>query len=149
MAIANFVLPFVISLLFFFIQITEIFDWKKCKFFYDNILTILLVAIYTCQPNIFKSLMQLLDCREIDPGKFYLYYRMTEDCNSDSYKKWLYFFILPCFFFYGIFIPTVSYSYMWLRRKIIFDIKIIRKIGLFVLGLNEKNFLWLYFFIMV
>jgi hypothetical protein len=108
----------------------------------DSIIVPLLTAIYICNQNILKSLMQLLDCRELDPGTSYLYTNMTENCNSDDYKAWLYFLIIPFFFFYALIVPSISYIFMFTRRKTLFDIRNMKKIGFLVIGLNQKNYLW-------
>ena len=127
---------------------TKNFIQKSEETILQSIFVPLLTAIYICHQNILKFLMQLIDCRELDPGTSYLYSNMTENCQSEDYKRWLYFLIIPFFVFYALFVPSISYLFMFVQRKTLFDIKIMKKIGFLAIGLNDKNYLW-YFFLKI
>ena len=109
---------------------------------FELILTTIIISIYSFHANIIKSLMQLLDCREIEPGTSYLYLELSEDCYSERYENWFFVIVIPFFFFYTILVPALSYFYIYLRRETLYNIEVMRKIGFLTMGYNSQNYLW-------
>ena len=109
---------------------------------FELVLTTITISIYSFHANIIKSLMQLLDCREIEPGTSYLYLELSEDCYGERYENWFFVIVIPFFFFYTILIPALSYFYIYLRRETLYNLEVMRKIGFLTMGYNSQNYLW-------
>ena len=86
--------------------------------------------------------MQLLDCREIEPSTSYLYLELSENCYGERYESWFFLIVIPFLFFYTILIPALCYFYIYLRRKTLYNLDVMRKIGFLTMGYNSKNYLW-------
>ena len=101
------------------------------------------IAIYSFQSEILNSLLFIIDCQEITKGQFLIRTYLLEDCNSERYQNWYYFFVLPTFFFYSFLLPVLSFLYLMMNRKEIFEGRL-KKLGFLFNGYKQTRVFWFF-----
>ena len=130
-------LPFVFSIFFTLL----LFLWKK-----DNTLRSIIKNFFFCfslssfllQSNIYNYLMEVLNCELID-GNYYIKSYLSESCQSENYKMWISFLIIPSSFFYLIIIPGIQFSFMIKNYE---KLEIKKYLGFSLVGLGKSKFYW-------
>ena len=140
--IINIVMPFLIFLPFSVLFAFYKFIKKRTSFiFLKNLFLTLCVATFTCISNILYSLTDLMNCREIFPGKYYLNSYLSENCDDSRYKLWLDIFVIPAFTIYGLVLPISTFFYMFIHRKGLYRQKN-TIIGFLINGFSRSKYYW-------
>ena len=135
-------LPFIFSAIFLISLIVT----KKIKFkqIFQNYCYCFFVSIFLLQSSIYNSLLEVFQCQSID-SHYYIGKYLLESCESDNYKRWLWYLIIPSCGFYMILIPGVLFGFM-LKKYGKLDSQQVRKyIGISLQGLAGSKFYWLVF----
>lgn len=103
-----------------------------------NVFSRFSVIIFLFQPNIFKTLFDILTCTTLDPapGKAYITKYLTEECYTMEYFFWIGVLVIPSFMFYAILFPI----YTWFYTKN--NLGDLNKVRLFISNFGKQNFYW-------
>ena len=102
-----------------------------------------LIALYSFQPSILSNLIELSVCKEFYFG-FFLQAYLIENCNSDFYLNFYYYFVLPLLIIFSALIPIVIMIYFYIKKRkgLLFDQSVSQKIGFLLIGFKKENFYW-------
>lgn len=134
-----------IFIIYFFLSKKE-----NDKKIHKRIMLAFTVIVCLLQGNIFTSLFEILKCNEFhsDDNKKYYYIQssLSTLCYDDNYNKWIFFLIIPSMVFYGVFLPSLAYIYMFFNKNSLYNNNVMMYVGFIVNGYKkEKNF-WEFFF---
>jgi len=138
--------PFIITVLF-------ILYLRFLKLAKDQIWSRLLIAfsIIVCslQSPIFSSFFEILLCDNFqsnDQSFSYIHTQLSERCYTSSYFIWVFYFIIPAFFFYGILLPSISYIYIFYHRENLYETDVLNRIGFLINGYKKEKYFWEFIF---
>ena len=99
------------------------------------------VSIFLLQPSIFDSLLEILNCTKID-NKTYIKSYLIESCESERYKSWIYFLVIPAFLFYVLIIPFSLFYFMAKNQKKLYHKDVMKYLGFSLNGLSKNKYYW-------
>lgn len=135
------VLPFCFSIIFSLYVII-----KERKISIHQFSFSLSISIFLLQSNIFSSLLEILQCQEID-NHYYLKNYLAESCETERYRIWKNYLVFPFLFLYIIAVPSILIYFMAKHWKNLYDQNVIRFIGFSLNGLKKDRFYWYFYFI--
>lgn len=124
-----------------FYILKRIWSRRPIEFLSRKLTISLTLSVFTLHSNIVNSLLELSDC-ELIYEETYLRSYLIENCESERYKNWFYYFVLPNFMIYGFFIPLFAFIFLLKNRSLVLDKDIIEKIGFLVNGYKTKKYYW-------
>lgn len=131
------------NLFFLYILVKSLFIERKVNFsnIFNDSSILLYISIYSLHSNILNSLLELMDCTELE-DKLYLRVYLTVNCEDESYKAWIKFLLVPGFLFYAIFIPLVCIFYFYKIRNQIYAKMEFKKTGFLIDGYHTNKYYW-------
>ena len=121
----------------------------KIRIFLKNLNKLIataVIALFTIQPPIINDLINIISCKEIDAGKFYISSYLAEECNTDNHKLWTYLLFYPAFLFYAIILPLLPFCYILYYKKNLYVNDRFRRVGYLFSGYMKKKFYWEFIF---
>lgn len=61
---------------------------KKVK---NDLITSLVISNFILQPSVIDALAKILKCKEIDKGKFFIFYELSSECYTDMHYSYVFF----------------------------------------------------------
>lgn len=116
----------------------------KRKKIIRNLIIILFFSVLTFQPNIVKSLFQLLNCQGFypDPGHSYLSINMNIECYTHSYNKWITLLIVPGAFIFCLFLPLIAILAVILAIRKMAKNELLKEIPFLLQTFGFDRFYW-------
>ena len=101
-----------------------------------------IVVVYIYHPNITNSTFQLLICKELDPGSFWL----VEDYDIQCYTpQWYFFalaFVLPSVVLIVFGVPTFMFCLLRSNRHKLDEVDVRAKYGFLLTGIQPQRYYW-------
>ena len=130
------IIPFIFAIMFVCIAIL-----KKTENAIKTLVTVLILSVYTFQPNIVRSLFNVYNCQQID-NNYFIQNEMKIECYTEQYNKWLFYFIIPCSLLFCLILP--GWSIFYLLRMINSDQKekALKNYGFLLQSFGYAKFYW-------
>lgn len=125
-----------------------LFKLVKRSFNFDKFMVILLLSIFTFQPNIVKIMFQLINCRKlaqnprIEPDKSFLEVNMLISCNDEEYHSWMLSLLLPGFMIFALLAPLLTNLYLIKVKDSVPKHEVLNKFGFRLLNFGLDKFYW-------
>lgn len=134
------ILPFLFSLLFLIYLVLKEREiiWRQMLQNYSFCISI---SIFFLQSSIFNSLLEVLNCQDID-GKFFVKGYLLESCSSERYLRWIFLLVIPAFTFYAILMPGILLCFMAKNKRNLYKKEVMKYLGLSLNGLGKTKFYW-------
>jgi hypothetical protein len=101
----------------------------------------ILISIFTLQPTIIESLLNIISCKEIDQDEFYLISYLKERCGTERHEFWTNFLFFPSFFCYVFALPAIPLIYVFRNKKNL-TTKKIKRFGFLFNGYLSTKYYW-------
>lgn len=106
------------------------------------------ILVSSMQGSIFSSFFEILNCESFESESneefYFISSYLSERCYTETYKKWVYFMLLPTLSFYILVLPSIAYIYMYKQfreKKINSEINIMY-IGFLINGYRKQKIFW-------
>lgn len=113
--------------------------WTYLKYQMVNSLA---VAFFMMHPNIFHVAMNYLNCREIDPGEFWLSSYLTIRCWNGSHSRYAFTAAVPSIIIWGLFTPLGALAALVKLRKQLDSLNTRIRFGFLYTGYKPDKFHW-------
>lgn len=107
----------------------------------DKVSASILIAIFTLQPSIIESLLNMISCKEVDRDEFYIIAFLKEKCSTERHLFWRNILFFPSFFVYVIALPAIPLFYVFKNKKNLATKKI-KRFGFLFNGYLSSKFYW-------